>query len=156
MYFTLLTILYFGSHTQILKLSVPPDLPQSWKIINFSPIKFSKRKEKSFCFINYQFAVTKIPAFIIKCAVMGAVHLAHPVRFVVIILQWCSSFVCVLFYYRSVKVGCYSGGRVHIFHQIWPNYRVYLQLFCFFGVVSQNFLLKIFSCAVDLGGVYTE
>ena len=28
--------------------------------------------------------------------------------------------------------------------------------FCFFGVVSQNFLLKIFSRAVDLGGVYTE
>ena len=28
--------------------------------------------------------------------------------------------------------------------------------FCFFGVVSQNFLLKIFSRIVDLGGVYTE
>ena len=50
----------------------------------------------------------------------------------------------------SLKKG-QNGGSVHIFHQIWPNYRVYLLIFCFLGVGSQNFLLKYFSREVDLG-----
>ena len=32
---------------------------------------------------------------------------------------------------------------VHIVHQIWPNYRVYLLLFCFFEWVNKIFLSKI-------------
>ena len=48
------------------------------------------------------------------------------------------------------------GGSVNIFHQIWPNYRENLQIFCFFRGGSENFSLKNFFREGDLGGVYTE
>ena len=44
-----------------------------------------------------------------------------------------------------------NGGSVQIFHQIWPNYRVNLIIFGFFGRGSENFPLKNFSHEVDLG-----
>ena len=34
---------------------------------------------------------------------------------------------------------CQNGGSVKIFHQIWPNYRKNLLIFCFFGGGSENF-----------------
>ena len=51
---------------------------------------------------------------------------------------------------------CQNGGSVNIFHQIWPNYRENLLIFCFFLGGSENFSLKNFFREGDLGGVYTE
>ena len=45
-----------------------------------------------------------------------------------------------------------NGGSVHIFHQIWSNYRVNLLIFCYFGGGAENFPLKNFSRDGDLGG----
>ena len=51
---------------------------------------------------------------------------------------------------------CQNGGSVNIFHQIWPNYRENLLIFCFFWGGSENFSRKNFFREGDLGGVYTE
>ena len=46
---------------------------------------------------------------------------------------------------------------MHVFHQIWPNYRGNLLIFCIFGVGSQTFSFKDFSRDVDFGrGVQME
>ena len=47
-----------------------------------------------------------------------------------------------------------NGGSVHIFHQIWPNYRVNLLIFWFFlGGGGQKIFSKNVSREGDLGGI---
>ena len=66
------------------------------------------------------------------------------------------------FYWNVGGVFCFEssvakmGGGSTFFIKYGLIIEYICNFFCFFGVVSKKFPLKIFSRAVDLGGVYTE